>query len=265
MILTKKCIEKIAARGEYSKLQKELIAKVLKVKEYELEGVDVEEYFYKLLIICKSNTQKIRRDLSKFKKHGKDQYREYMKAKKSNVEENAKARYKKLMKKLQQNGKPKPEIINSVSPSDGRDWSWKPEAKDIPALIIKTAKKSKNRGKNKAARQRVTRQDNDKFYASREWRELRVRVFEKYECACMMCGRSPKVHKIIIHVDHIKPRSHYPELSLEFNNLQLLCEDCNLGKSNKYETDWRPAVAINSDSNQEDVDRELMLEASKRL
>jgi len=245
MILTKNHIQKIGARGEYSKLQKELIAKVLKVKEYELEGVNVEEYFYKLLIICKSNTQKIRKDLSKFKKHGKDQYKEYMKAKKNNVEENAKARYKKLMKKLQQNGKPKPEIINSMSPNDGRDWSWKPEDKDIPALIIKASKKTKNRGKNKAARQRITRHDNDKFYVSREWRELRVRVLEKYECECMMCGRSPRIHKVVIHVDHIKPRSFYPELSLEFNNMQLLCEDCNLGKSNKYDTDWRPGDTVN--------------------
>ena len=240
MILTKNCIQKIASRGEYSRLQKELIAKVLKVKEYDIEGVDVEEYFYKLLIVCKSNTQKIRKDLAKFKKYGKDQYKEYMKAKKSNIEENEKSRYKKLIRKLQKNGKAKPEIINPMTPDNGRDWSWKPEEGDIPALIVKKTKKSKGRGKNKAARQRVTRQDNDKFYISREWRELRVRVLEKYECACMMCGRSPIRDKVVIHVDHIKPRSFYPELSLEFNNMQLLCEDCNLGKSNKYTTDWRP-------------------------
>ena len=58
----------------------------------------------------------------------------------------------------------------------------------------------------------------------------------------MMCGRSPKMHSVVIHVDHIKPRSIYPDLSLEFTNLQLLCADCNLGKSNKYDTDWRPAL-----------------------
>ena len=78
------------------------------------------------------------------------------------------------------------------------------------------------------------------FYKSKEWRRLRVRVLEKYECKCMMCGHSPKEHGIVIHVDHIKPRSTHPHLQLKEDNLQLLCEDCNLGKSNKYKTDWRP-------------------------
>ena len=92
----------------------------------------------------------------------------------------------------------------------GKNWAWKPGSKT------------------------------DEFYSSREWRTLRVRVLEQYQCKCMMCGESPKVHGIVIHVDHIKPRSNYPELALTFSNLQLLCEACNLGKSNKYDTDWRP-------------------------
>ena len=79
-----------------------------------------------------------------------------------------------------------------------------------------------------------------KFYATRVWKELRVRVLEAYSCSCMMCGRSPKEHRVILHVDHIKPRSKYPELELVFSNLQILCADCNLGKSNKYQTDHRP-------------------------
>lgn len=144
------------------------------------------------------------------------------------------------------------QILNAVSPNDGKDWSWKPKPGDIPA--IKSAKKKKNRGKNKARRNRVTKRNNDEFYSSREWRSLRARVLEKYECKCMMCGRSPKAHGIVIHVDHIKPRSKHPELSLDFNNLQLLCEDCNLGKSNKYSTDWRPEQT----EQDKDVDREII-------
>jgi len=77
------------------------------------------------------------------------------------------------------------------------------------------------------------------FYASTAWKELRVGVIEEYGAQCAMCGRSPKEHGIVIHVDHIKPRSKHPELSLDFNNLQILCEDCNLGKMANYETDWR--------------------------
>jgi hypothetical protein len=127
-------------------------------------------------------------------------------------------------------------LINPMS-IDSDSWEWKPKAEDIP----KPKKKNKSKvWKNKSNRKKVCKLDSDKFYASREWLELRVRVLEKYECKCMMCGRSPKEHGIILHVDHIKPRSKFPELSLSFSNLQLLCRACNLGKSNKYQTDWRP-------------------------
>lgn len=46
-----------------------------------------------------------------------------------------------------------------------------------------------------------------------------------------------------MHVDHIKPRSKYPALELVLSNLQVLCEDCNLGKLAHDETDWRPLEA----------------------
>lgn len=131
-----------------------------------------------------------------------------------------------------------PQIINTV-PKKEDGWSWKPKTEDIPTVKIKS-KKNKNQGRKKATRQKITRSEDKQFYFSREWRELRARVLEKYECKCMMCGRSPKIHGVEIHVDHIKPRSKYPELSLDFDNLQLLCRCCNLGKGNKFETDWRP-------------------------
>ena len=99
--------------------------------------------------------------------------------------------------------------------------------------------KGGNHGKNAAKREKL-RQSRKEFYMSHEWRKLRAKALEHYGCKCMMCGRSPQTHKVILHVDHIKPRSKHPELSLEFSNLQILCEDCNLGKSNRYDTDWRP-------------------------
>jgi hypothetical protein len=56
----------------------------------------------------------------------------------------------------------------------------------------------------------------DEFYASLAWKKL--------------------------HVDHIKSRSKHPDLALEITNLQVLCADCNIGKSNTDETDWREAA-----------------------
>lgn len=80
------------------------------------------------------------------------------------------------------------------------------------------------------------------FYESREWRELRYRALVKNGGACQACGATAK-DGARIHVDHIKPRSLFPKLELEISNLQVLCEDCNLGKSNKDTTDWRTEEA----------------------
>lgn len=82
------------------------------------------------------------------------------------------------------------------------------------------------------------------FYTTPEWRHLRAEVLEVYGCNCMMCGRSPKHHGVVVHVDHIIPASKSPQLALTFSNMQVLCEDCNIGKSNFYSTDWRPYNAI---------------------
>ncbi len=79
---------------------------------------------------------------------------------------------------------------------------------------------------------------NPKFYSSREWRKLRYEALVKHGNSCMVCGASP-MDGIVIHVDHIKPRSLHPELALKLDNLQILCKDCNLGKSNIDDTDWR--------------------------
>ena len=67
------------------------------------------------------------------------------------------------------------------------------------------------------------------FYRTQEWRSLRVEVLAESNRRCLLCGSSPE-HGITLHVDHIKPRSQFPELALDKSNLQVLCEDCNVGK-----------------------------------
>jgi hypothetical protein len=78
----------------------------------------------------------------------------------------------------------------------------------------------------------------DKFYSSKKWRELRYIALKQTGGTCSLCGAKSS-DGIQLHVDHIKPRSRFPQYQFDLNNLQVLCEDCNLGKSNYDETDWR--------------------------
>lgn len=60
---------------------------------------------------------------------------------------------------------------------------------------------------------------------------LRFKVMLRDNFTCQHCGASPaKQLGIELHVDHILPWSKGGETTLE--NLQTLCSNCNLGKSN---------------------------------
>lgn len=89
--------------------------------------------------------------------------------------------------------------------------------------------------KPKVKRKRITKVN---FYKSDAWLQLRYKALTLHGAACQCCGMTRK-HGVVLHVDHIKPRSTHPHLQLDINNLQILCEDCNLGKSNLDDTDWR--------------------------
>jgi len=71
-----------------------------------------------------------------------------------------------------------------------------------------------------------------------EWRRVRYVALLRAGGRCACCGRRASAG-VMLHVDHVKPRSRFPELSLEITNLQVLCEDCNLGKGAWDRTDWR--------------------------
>jgi hypothetical protein len=77
------------------------------------------------------------------------------------------------------------------------------------------------------------------FYNSFAWKQLRLKVLDKYGRICMKCAGNE-----CIAVDHIKPRSLYPHLQLEFDNMQVLCRSCNSKKSNRKIFDLRPKDII---------------------
>lgn len=78
------------------------------------------------------------------------------------------------------------------------------------------------------------------FMRSEAWRGLRYLALRIYGNKCKACGRGAE-DNIKIHVDHIRPCSLDWSRRLDLLNLQVLCEDCNLGKSNLFQDDWRAA------------------------
>ena len=62
---------------------------------------------------------------------------------------------------------------------------------------------------------------------------LRFKVMQRDNFKCCICGKSPAISpNVILHIDHIKPWSKGGETTID--NLQTLCSDCNLGKSDLY-------------------------------
>lgn len=83
------------------------------------------------------------------------------------------------------------------------------------------------------------RSTKSRFLASPEWREIREKVLAYYGRVCMACGSTRRIT-----VDHIKPRSKYLHLALSFENLQVLCWECNKQKCNLHETDYRQITHV---------------------
>lgn len=62
---------------------------------------------------------------------------------------------------------------------------------------------------------------------------MRYEILKRNGFRCVRCGRSPATEKgVQLHVDHIKAWANGGETVLD--NLQTLCSDCNLGKSDKF-------------------------------
>lgn len=80
-------------------------------------------------------------------------------------------------------------------------------------------------------------QDIRDFYVSWEWQRLsyETKIARGRRCEC--CGaRAPEVRIV---TDHVKPLRWYWSLRLDATNLQVLCDDCNRGKSSRYHHDFR--------------------------
>lgn len=72
----------------------------------------------------------------------------------------------------------------------------------------------------------------DAFYASAEWKLLRDEVIKDQGRVCRDCGITIR-NDADVTVDHIQPRSKYPDLALARDNLRVLCRSCNSKKGDR--------------------------------
>lgn len=82
------------------------------------------------------------------------------------------------------------------------------------------------------------------FYVSWEWKRLSYDIKLERGRKCECCGAKAPDVRII--TDHIKPLRKYWSLRLVRSNLQVLCDDCNMGKGSRDETDFREVNISNS-------------------
>lgn len=64
---------------------------------------------------------------------------------------------------------------------------------------------------------------NQKIRVSREYKDWRIKVFERDDYTCQNCGS----RGITLHADHIKPFAYFPELRLVIENGRTLCVPCH--------------------------------------
>lgn len=126
--------------------------------------------------------------------------------------------------------------------ADTRDRRQTEKAeKERLKVLAKQSKPKKKKAVKKALAPRLPSTPSvtsKEFLESFEWRRLRMQALKKYSPRCMCCGATPK-DGAVMNVDHIKPRKLFPTLALDINNLQILCHECNHGKGNWDQTDWR--------------------------
>lgn len=125
-------------------------------------------------------------------------------------------------------------ILAKASKKAGRFKRLKEENARLRSLLL---------GQKEKVEKKESKLRKVSFYDSDSWRAVRMPVLrdhiKKHGRICLLCGCGGELH-----VDHIHPRSLRPDLELDPNNLQVLCRDCNLGKSNKDSTDFRGALSL---------------------
>lgn len=78
---------------------------------------------------------------------------------------------------------------------------------------------------------RDPREQFNRWKQTLEGRQWKKTQYTKQEGECGICHHPMPLKGS--HIDHIKPISTYPELSLEPDNMRLLCPECNTQKGTR--------------------------------
>lgn len=85
--------------------------------------------------------------------------------------------------------------------------------------------------RNAKAKKEPRRRARERFLRSPEWKAMRLVILERDGKVCACCGSVSQIQ-----IDHILPRSKFPELQLDADNLRVLCWPCNKAKNTKIIT-----------------------------
>jgi 5-methylcytosine-specific restriction endonuclease McrA len=107
-----------------------------------------------------------------------------------------------------------------------------PAAIAIISFTIVRQKRVQSRTNQLALERKQRLDETRQFYSSPEWKLIRQQVIKEKGRVCSECG-NPIRNSYDVTVDHIRPRSKYPELALDKENLSVLCRSCNSSKGDR--------------------------------
>ena len=84
----------------------------------------------------------------------------------------------------------------------------------------------------------------ENFYKSKVWKQVRKLKIMKERGLCERCHRQGKEvhHKIYLTNENIED----PNITIDFNNLELLCHDCHNQEHNRSGMQIRKDISFNS-------------------
>jgi 5-methylcytosine-specific restriction endonuclease McrA len=114
------------------------------------------------------------------------------------------------------------------------EWATTPESTkaQIRKEMLLAEKLEVTLAKAKSLEKKKIRKPKRIYYTKEEWAATRTKVFDRDGHICYVCNGPG--HQ----VDHLLPKSKYPELALTLDNLKPICWPCNRAKNTKIKKEF---------------------------